>query len=123
MLLHRQVELGLSYTTQPFFLIFCHTFEKPQIFQRDPYAETAKFCNHISCYYNVLFSVDVADLKDFDDEHTDKEEDLSVIVPVDHIFSWDDIDRDGKCKCCVIYFLGNLVFGGVVKTSRKTPMK
>ena len=39
-----------------------------------------------------LFSVDVADLKDFDDEHTD----LSVIVPVDHIISWDDLDRDGK---------------------------
>ena len=44
----------------------------------------------------MFFSVDVADLNDFDDEQTYKEEDLSVIVPVDHIISWDDFDRDGK---------------------------
>ena len=44
----------------------------------------------------TTFSADVADLNDFDDEHTEKEEDLSVIVPFDHIISWDDLDRDGK---------------------------
>ena len=67
-----------------------------RMFPSYPSAETTKLCNHIRCFYNVFFSVDVADLKDFDDEHADKEEDLSVIVPVDHIISWDDLERDGK---------------------------
>ena len=93
---HCQSEVGLWHTTQPFFLVLCQTFEVRWSFACDPYAEPTELCNHISWYYNVFFSVDVADLGDFDDEHTDKEEDLSAIVPVDHIISWDDLDRDGK---------------------------